>query len=564
MKQISRREMLKMIGVASAGTTLVACAPAAAPAATAVPAATTAPEATKAAEPTKAADPTKAPEPTAIPTKAAPTKVVFVESWFGVPQYADSITPVTKALSAKAQAEGVNVEFESMILDDHANKYAVLYASGVDFTCAFDAPWYKMNTLRDQKALVALEDLITSVGAKLKEEITEKIYSFNFDKGPDGKKHLYGIPTAFYYGGTTGVTIREDLRKKFNLPAPDPAVGWSSFEPYLKGIAENVKGMTPFANTAKYSPVGIPHLSQGYWMWNPVGDDVGLGMMLKAFDKAEYKFIDSETNEGMIERIKMLRSWWENGWMNKADLPSTAGTETIEKDFLVPGKASSCMQNDAEVKAWQEFDPMMKQADPTAQLKGYDMTGLSTGKHKAMGALKQWNFVVFNATAPKEKQQAGVEWFNWLSSSQDNIDIWLMGNEGTNWKKEDQMRYSEVAGTDPTTNYRRQWYVSGMSGRFQRLAVDIAPEAEAIIKANASEANFVFNPFEGFSLDRKPLEEILTKIGAVRDEAAHGFNSGQIASDAAIAKYKKMMDDAGRQQIKEMVQKQVDEFIAGM
>ena len=147
--------------------------------------------------------------------------------------------------------------------------------------------------------------------------------------------------------------------------------------------------------------------------------------------------------------------------MNKADLPSTAGTETIEKDFLVPGKASSCMQNDAEVKDWQEFDPMMKQANPAAQLKGYDMTGLYHRQVQSDGCLKTMEFCCLQRDRAQRKAAGGCRvGSNWLvSSSQDNIDIWLMGTEGKNWKKEDNMRYSEVAGTDPTTNYRRQMIV---------------------------------------------------------------------------------------------------------
>jgi hypothetical protein len=553
---MSRREFLKLSSLATGAAVLAACAPQAAEAPQAdEPKA----EEPKAEEP-KAEEP-QAPEPTQAPAKVDPVKVVFVEAWFGVPQYNETIAPVTKALSEKAQAEGVNVEFESMVLDDHSNKYAAMYASGADFTCAFDAPWNKMNTLRDQKALVPLEELINGAPT-LKEEITEKIFNFNFEKGPDGQKHLYGIPTAYYYGGTTGVTIREDLRTKYGIPAPDPAAGWASFEPFLQAIAENEKGMTPFANTARYAPSMISHASQGYFMWGPLGEAHVACKLSPNFDKAEYKFINSEDDALYVDRIKMLRAWWEKGWINKADLPLTASSETVEKDFLIPGKAASCMQNDAEVKAWQEFNPIMKQANPDAELKGYDMTGLSTGKFKGMGALKQWNFVVFNATAPVEKTQAGIQWFDWLVSSQDNIDLWLMGLEGVNWKKEDNLRYSEIEGTDAATNYRRQWYVSGVSGRFQRMAVNIAPEAEAIILACTKEDNYVFNPYEGFSVDREPLEEILTSMVAMQEEAGHGMHSGQLPPDEAIAKYTKMMDDAGRQQVKEILQAQLDEYIA--
>jgi putative aldouronate transport system substrate-binding protein len=560
MTTYSRRKFLKYASFTAAAA-LAACQPAATPTEqkpAEPPAEPTKVEAQVETKPTE--KPTEPPAPTAAPVKAEPVKVVFIESWFGVPQYAEVIAPVTEALSKKAQAEGVNIAFESLVLDDHANKYAVMYASGADFTMAFDAPWYKMNTLRDQKALVALDTLIDPMGPKLKEEITEKIYNFNFENGPDGKRHLYGIPTAFYYGGTTGVTIREDLRKKYNLPAPDPAIGWTSFEPYMQGIAENEKGMTPFANTAKYAPVGIAHMSQGFWSYGPISE-AALTCVVKTFDKGEYKLVEVEDVPGFADRVKMLRSWWEKGWINKADLPLSAGTETVEKDFLIPGKAAACMQNDAEVKAFQEFNPAMKAANPDADLKGYDMTGLASGKFQGMGALKQWNFVVFNASAPQAQQEAGVQWFNWLASSPENIDMWLMGIEGTNWKSEPNNRYSEIAGVDAATNYRRQWYVSGISGRFQRLDVNIIPEAEAIIKANATESNWVFNPYEGFSVDRKPLEESLTKMAAIADEAGHAMNTGQAPAEEAIAKYKKMMDEAGRTQVKEALQKQLDEYI---
>ena len=56
------------------------------------------------------------------------------------------------------------------------------------------------------------------------------------------------------------------------------------------------------------------------------------------------------------------------------------------------------------------------------------------------------------------------------------MDLWLMGIDGTNYKKEDNLRFSEIEGVDSARNYRRQWYVSGMSGRFQRQPADLPKE----------------------------------------------------------------------------------------
>ncbi len=159
MNKLSRREMLKLIGLGTVSTVLAACAQATA---TQPPQPTEKP--TEAGQPPAEATATeKPPEPTATtaPTKTPPpakvVKITLVESWFGVPQYKESIDPVTKAISAKAQSEGVAIQIESMILENHEQKYPLLYASGADFTMAFDAPWYKMDTLRTQGALATIE-----------------------------------------------------------------------------------------------------------------------------------------------------------------------------------------------------------------------------------------------------------------------------------------------------------------------------------------------------------------------------------------------------------------------
>lgn len=53
-----------------------------------------------------AKEPAKEAAPAAAPANGAPVKLTLVESWFGVPQFKESIDPITKALSEKAQAKG--------------------------------------------------------------------------------------------------------------------------------------------------------------------------------------------------------------------------------------------------------------------------------------------------------------------------------------------------------------------------------------------------------------------------------------------------------------------------
>ena len=537
MKKLSRREVLRVMSVGSAGALLAACAPArpAAPAA--------APAAPAANEPAKEAAPTTA------PAKGAAQKITLVESWFGVPQFKESIEPITTALSKKAQAEGLNVEFSSLLLDDHETKYPVLYASGADFTMAFDAPWYKMTSLRTQGALLALEGLFDQHGKKLKEEVTESIYKANFVG-----EHIYGIPTAYYYGGTGGVIYREDLRAKYNAAAPTLEGGWASLEPFLEAVSKNEKGVIPFGNVTTQSLTSYNRGTKG-WGSLPTKTGVSIPDVTK-----DFKIIDEEDNTYMIENAKLLRSWWEKGYINKTDLTFSGSSQNAQVDYVYPGKTAACVENEPDYK-WVDQNKQMKSSLKDAELRGLDMRGMRAG-NKGIGSLKQWNFIVFNASAPKESQEAGMKWYDWLVSSQDNIDLWMMGIEGTHYKKEDNLRFSEIEGVDAARNYRRQWYVSGVSGRFQRQPKDLPKEAEEALKFFSTADNWVFNKYEQFEPDVKALEVDSAKLNAVYEEAVHGLNTGQEPTEDAIKKMKKMLDDSGRQAYKEKLQKQLDDFIA--
>jgi len=560
MSKLSRREMLKLMGVGTASAVLAACAQATA---TQLPAPTEAAKPTeKPAEPTATTKPTEKPaEPTATtaPTKAPPpaktVKITMIESWFGVPQFKESIDPVTKAISDKMKSEGLNIEIQSMILDDHNNKYPVLYASGADFTMAFDAPWYKMDTLRVQGSLVVCDSLFDQYGPKLKEEITDKILAANKWDG-----HLYGIPTAGSYGGTCGVTIRYDLLKKYGAAEPDPMVGWTSLQPFLEAIQKNEAQMIPFPADPAYGPVHENFLlRRAVGTWHGVNSKTGI--INPNIDKG-YTLVDIETVPEMVETARLLRTWWEKGLVNKTDLPASGGgyVETL-LDYFVPGKAASRIENEPNYK-YVDIQKTIKKSIPDAVVKGYDMAGIQAGRYKPVGALKQWNFIVFNATAPQEQQVAGVQYFNWLASSQDNIDLWLMGIDGVNYKKEPDLRFSEIPGVDNAKNYRRAWYVGGISGRFMRLPVDLPDDAMAEHRWESDESKWDFDPYEGFNIDVKAVEMETAQLVAAWAEAYHGFGTGQLPTDEAIAKMKKTLDDAGRQQYKAKVQKQLDDYIA--
>lgn len=545
MKRISRRDILKGMGMGSAGLVIAACAPA--PAAPPQEAATKAPEESGGKTQAEATTP---PEPTKAPEVKKTVKVTLVESWFGVPQYQETLDPVNAAINAALASAGVPVEINSMILAEHESKYPLLYASGADFTMAFDAPWYKMDTLRSQNAITSIEEKVKGA-TNLYSEITEKIFNANLI---DGK--LWGVPAAYYYGGTGGTMFRQDLAEKYGVAEPTTEGGWASLEPFLEAVMKNEAGMIPFANVTTQSVVGYQRAHKAWGANGPANTGVTILDITK-----EYAFADSEEDTFWQDQVKLLRSWWEKGYVNKTDLTFSGSSQNAQIDYIYPGKAASCVENEPNYK-WVDENKQMQASNPEAKLFGVEMTGATAGMGKLIGTLKQWNFIVFNANAPAEQLDGGIAFYDWLASNQDNMDMWFMGVDGTNYKKEENLRFSEIEGVDASRNYRRQWYVSGLSGRFQRQPADLPQSAVDALTFFSTEENWDFVPYEAFQPDIKALEVDISKLNAVYAEAVHGLDTGQVATEEGIAHMKKMLDEAGRQEFKAKLQKQLDDYIA--
>ena len=76
-------------------------------------------------------------------------------------------------------------------------------------------------------------------------------------------------------------------------------------------------------------------------------------------------------------------------------------------DYFVPGKTAGFAENEPNYKYF-DFNKQLQAGFPAAQAKGYEMTGDTAGKWKGMGALTQWNFMVFNVNAPQPEKDAGI------------------------------------------------------------------------------------------------------------------------------------------------------------
>ncbi len=340
-------------------------------------------------------------------------------------------------------------------------------------------------------------------------------------------------------------------------------VGWASCQPYLEAIAKNEPTLIPFVVDAGYGPVHENFLlPRNFHAVQGVNSKVGI--TVPNIDKG-YSFLDMETIQEYIDTATLVRSWWSAGLINKTDVTVTGASGTTPTDYLIPGKAAMVVENSPNWKYFA-YQQSMQASFPTATLKGYDMSGTQVGRNgiRPVGQLKQWNFIVYNAGAPKAELEAGVKFYDWVYSSQDNMDLLLMGIDGVNYKKEDNMKFAEIPGLDQSKNYRKAWYCAGVPGRFSRQPDDLPADAVAEQLWEVTELAFDFDPYEGYSVDLTAgnVQTETAQLNAAWAEAYHGFGTGQMDTTAAIAKLKSTLDAAGRQQYKADIQGQVNAYIA--
>jgi hypothetical protein len=300
----------------------------------------------------------------------------------------------------------------------------------------------------------------------------------------------------------------------------------------------------------------VPFLSSNFWPGARRGNEFAPGLRIAdVFESSE--IVDDETLDWWQQAATMTRDFYEKGYL-PTEPPNV--NQNVYTDYYSVEKTACFQDAEPDYKAFEKGQPI-KERVPTAETAGYDLSGQRAGI-KGLGSLRQWNFVVFNANASPDQHIAAAQVWNWFASDQANADLWLMGIEGVNFIAEADKRFSDPAGIDPARNYRRQWFVSGLTGEFQRQPVDLSEEAAAALAFFTTKANFAFSPLGRFSANTKEIETDLASLNGAESEAFFGVSMGTVPTDEAIAHYTQMLDEAGRQNIKAWFQEKLDAWMA--
>jgi putative aldouronate transport system substrate-binding protein len=298
---------------------LVACG-SSAPPETGAPAAQTAAPAAEPAADEPAAEPAQEPE------SGRPEDHVDLVFYLpGDPPVAE--VEVEAAINEKLDAElNAAVDFQFTTWTDFQQKYSNELTSG-NSDLIYIANWFSYGTLAKAGAFLELDDLLDTYAPALRERAGEDNLTMCRVDG-----ELYAIPALWPEYVPNGISFREDLRAKYDLPRPDSL---ENMELYFAGVKANEPDQ-PILRVTTEESTGLARAFDAAaallikYPW--VGE---LPYGLAADITTPSQIYDYWNSQDFIDDCNLLKSWSDQGFWSKSALSDTNDPDSYKNGLNI-------------------------------------------------------------------------------------------------------------------------------------------------------------------------------------------------------------------------------------
>lgn len=318
----------------------------------------------------------------------------------------EDLDTVVAAINEKLAADGLNLEYEPTYIpwDVWDQKTNLMMSTGEEFELiAIMHDSKGPNVLAGNGGIIPIDDLLEKYGSELKASMPDWIWDSAKINGKISYVPNFWLDTAFSDGM---VTMRKDLLEKNGLEAP------KSPEDLLK-VAETLQANWPQDNKNVYikllaEPATFLHTTYDTYPFSVIDNLI---------------YVDQEGNvkswletEEFKKDVEYMNEAYSRGLILKDVL--TTPTEVLNQEEL----AGRVLYRPGDVG----IDDRIRQDFPGAQT---DIYYLSDQPKFRSYAIRNSNGVSATSSHP----EAGIQFLNWVFSSQENFDLVQSGVEGVNW-----------------------------------------------------------------------------------------------------------------------------------
>ncbi len=434
---------------------------------------------------------------------------------------------VLEAINEKLLADGLNIQVETVYLEDYWNTLAMNIAGGSEY----DLAWAHSSTLADlvgRKIYQPIGDALDSVGQDLKAKTPDYVL-----KGGTINGEIYAIPRVI---PTTGFNntfdVRKDLMDKYGI---EEITTIEQLEQYFQAVLDNEEGMYPYSGS-NINPMTTVYANYHFIL----GDGISAMYVDPADPELTVKnfWASDEFTEIMNKRME----WVEKGYL-QSDTSTFQNPDTGFENGVVAAVDSNVMRVSERVDGMKNTLP---DAVPyTVMLEPQTRYIFSAGD----------NMLAVPSTS-KHVEEA-IKLIQWFKTNQENYDLWSYGVEGTNYNLNGEA--VDISGIDSENVYSPNlWMWNDLD--MARFSANYPQDQ--LDRLMTWDDNSQQSPLLGFVLDQSEIGAECSQIQAVMTEYAENLLTGMVDVDDVRDEFLAALDAAGIDKVIEETQRQVDEFVA--
>lgn len=413
---------------------------------------------------------------------------------------------------------------------DYANKYPLLFSSGEEFDMVYTSTWLNWTQLASKGAFMELDDLWPTYAPDNYANTTEEaIAQATLEDG-----HIYVVPTQLATYTDYGPIYRTvfDDGQVYEGEITDI----ESMEEYLAWVKENEPDLTPYDVYSEGSIMDdVWMYANGYYVLKDLA-----GIYFNVYDE-DPQLITMYQYDGVTDFLEMMNRWNEAGYFSKSALADTDSTKTQN------GLAALKLHN---IDTYVEYYVMHPDW-------GFEYTSLTDPISHL--PYTQDSMAISNTSQNPERAMA---LWNLITTDQEVYDAFYYGVLGTTYELNEEGQFSITDSDLYSTS--AMW-----AARTTELNRDQdgAPNDLAEVKQGYEdeiEADDAAEKYTAFVVDLTEIETEYAAVQNVLQQYWRPLELGYTDMESGLAEFQEKMEAAGIDTILEVVQEQLDEYVAGL
>ena len=431
------------------------------------------------------------------------------------------------------------VEFRFSTWTDFQQKYSnELTSGGADLI--YVAGWLNYGALAKAGAFLELDNLLDTYGSEVKALVGEDRLSMC-----RVERELYAIPNTWPEYVSMGMTYREDLRAKYNLPAPNSL---ENVEAYFMGIKENEPDQPILRVTTEESQggfqIGFDAASIVLGLKYAWVHSNGLSYGLTANYETPSDVIDYWYSDDFVEDCKLLKHWADLGFWSKSALSDTNDSDSYKNGLCVAEVAG--MNPNKQITAIHDFE----QLHPS-WISKYIAYGEVTGAIYPGHATQNATAIVRSCKYPERAMMV----LNYFLTDEAMNKLVQCGIEGMHYEIDENGFYKELLPKNDDFKYENfnTWNLRNSDYKIlQKTDVELESMFAEYKKLGEKTKFPNVNIIDGFNENYEPYQAERAAVSNVMRQYLAPLQAGLVSDvDAAVAEFRQKMDEAGLKTVRD-------------